>query len=165
MHLLKIEDIKHVDCDGTILWERKDIDNTLHINGELFLLSVAFSTAGSISVPSSYYIGMDNRATLSLNDTFSSLSNEPTQNGYLRQSVSSANGFTISTVDSNYRAISSTLTFSAAGGSWGPVKNVFLGTTATNSGYLLSSVALDNSRTVLDGQSITLRFSLGLRNC
>lgn len=163
-HLLKIEDIKHVDADGRILWEQNNIDNVFHQGGEFYLLNVAFNSSSGIVVPSSYYLGMDNRATPLATDTLANLSAEPTQNGYIRQPVSSANGFDVALTDANYRATTSIVTFSATGGSWGPVKNLFLATTATSSGYLLSTASLDSARTVQNGQTLTLRFSLGLAN-
>ena len=86
IHLLKIEEIKHHSSDGKLLWESYDIDNIFHQNGELYLFSVSFNTAGAIAIPSNYYLGLDNRAIPSFTDTLSSLNGEPTQNGYLRSS-------------------------------------------------------------------------------
>ena len=163
-HLLKIEDIQHVDVDGSVLWEQKGINNIFHLDGEFYLLNIAFNTGGGITVPSSYYIGMDNRITPAISDTLANLSQEPTQFGYLRQPVSSANGFDVALNTGNYRATSDIVTFSAAGGTWGPVKNLFITTSATNSGYLISTASLDTARSVQDGQTLTLRFSIGLAN-
>lgn len=163
-HLLKIDSIEHNDSDGSILWSMKNILNTFHLDGELFLLSVAFNTAAEIEVPSSYYLGLDARDTLSEEDQMVDLTNEPTTNGYARQAVSSLNGFDVEINGGNYRAISGVVTFSASGGAWGPITNLFLCTTNTSSGYLISSAKLASSRTLLDGQSITMRFSLGLQN-
>lgn len=164
IHLLKIDSVEHVDNDGSTLWHAEHMPNTFHLSGELFLLSVAFNTSSGITVPTSYYLGLDNRASIQVSDTLTSLSAEPTQNGYLRQAVSSLNGFSVGVSSGNYRAVSSIVTFSASGGNWGPVSNLFLATTSTTSGYLLSSVSLDNSITVLNGQSLTLRISVGLTN-
>jgi hypothetical protein len=79
--------------------------------------------------------------------------------------VSSTTGFTIGlNTDDIYQATSNVLTFVASGGSWGPVKNVFLATTVNNSGVLLSTAALDGSRFLNDGESTTLRLGLTLRD-
>jgi hypothetical protein len=163
-HLLKIDSIEHVDSDGSILWSNKDVLNVLHLNGELFLLSLAFNTASEIEVPSSYYLGLDARDTIDIEDELTEITNEPTTNGYTRQAVSSLNGFDVELNGNNFRAVSGVVTFSASGGTWGPVTNLFLSTSSTSSGYLISSVELGSSRTLLDGQSITMRFSLGLQN-
>lgn len=166
LHLLRIEEIKHLDSDGTILWKQEGINNIFHKDGQQFVLSVAFATGAGITIPTNYYLGLDNRTTPSLTDILSSLSAEPTQNGYLRQAVSSANGFSVSVSnDGNYRATSSVATFSASGGAWGPVRNLFLTTSSTSTGYLISSAQLDTPRTVLDGQTLTMRISVGLVNC
>jgi hypothetical protein len=166
-HLLKIDEIKHIDKDGKTLWEQSNINNIFHLQGQSFILNAMFNTSASVTVPSSYYLGLDNRTTPALSDVLAtSLSGEPTQNGYSRQSVSSLNGFSIAiSSDGNYRATSSIVTFSASGGSWGPVKNLFLASSSGISGHLISSSTLDSSRTLLDGQSITMRISVGLGNC
>ena len=84
------------------------------------------------------------------------------------QAVSSSNGFTIVLgSDNNYRAKSSIVTFSASGGSWGPVQNLFLATSTSNSGYLISTAQFNplQTRTLANGESLTLRISVGLTNC
>ena len=164
VHLVKIIEIDHLDANGNIIWNQKNIKNTFHQEGEYFLLSVAFNSVSGVTVPTSYYLGLDNRVNIQLNDGLENLSEEPTQNGYTRQAVSSANGFTVSLQSDNYLAVSTIVAFQATGGSWGPIRNIFLATTSTNSGYLLSSVALSEQRTVNDGENLTMRLSLGLIN-
>lgn len=164
MHLMRILEITHWDENNNVIWKDDDIPNVFHRQGQQFLLSVAFNSASSITVPTNYYIGMDNRATLSDTDVMSSLSGEPNTNGYARQAVSSANGFTVEVSGGKYRAVSNIVTFSASGGSWGPVRNVFLTNLITNTGYLISSIPLSAARTVTDGQSVTVRVSLSLGN-
>jgi len=166
LHLLKIDNIQHVDADGTILWEQNDVNNIFHLGGQLFVLSTTFRTSSGIVVPGSYYLGLDNRATPLLSDTLSNLSGEPTQNGYARGGVNSINGFSIALgLDGNYRATSDVVTFSATVGSWGPVKNLFLATSSGITGHLISTSVLDSSRILLSGQSLTMRISVGLGNC
>src|SRR5690242_5545507 len=117
-HLMRILNAKHISKEGKLLWEQDNILNVTHLTGELYCLGVLFSNT---SKPSSYYAGLDNRAALSGADTFSNLSQEPTQFGYARQPVSSTSGFTISLNAQNvYQATTSTITFVATGGSWGP---------------------------------------------
>jgi hypothetical protein len=166
-HLIKIEEIQHLDVDGSVLWSSKDLDNMFHTGGEQFLLSVAFNTTGGISIPNYYYLGLDNRNTLASADSLTTVSSqEPSSNGYSRQPISSASGFSIAAAgDGNYRATSGIVTFTAAGGSWGPVQNLFMSTTIDNSGYLIGSVSLGGSRTLTNGQSTTMRISLGLKDC
>lgn len=160
IHLMKIEEIQHVK-DNNVIWEQKNIDNVFHSLGHYFLLNVAFRTSTGIEVPSSYYLGLDNRTSTQSSDTFSSLSGEPTQNGYTRQAVNSLNGFTVS-LDTVYKAVSGTVTFTATGGSWGPVKNLFMATSSGSTGYLLATSTLDTSRTVLEGESLIMRISVAL---
>lgn len=164
IHLLKIKEIFHFSDSGKIMWSKKSLKNILHQQGQEYMIKAIFSTS-SASIPSNYYLGLDARNTPDLSDTLtSSLSGEPTQNGYSRQPVASLNGFTVELDGDNYTGTSGTITFSASGGAWGPVKNIFLATTLNNSGYLISTVALSSTRTLLDGQSLSMRFVLGLAN-
>lgn len=161
---MTVLEIKHFDVNGKLLWEKNNIKNIVHHAAEEYFLNVLFSTT-SASVPLNYYCGLDNRTSPDVSDTLANLSQEPTQFGYARQSVSSTTGFTIGlNTDSVYQATSNVLTFVASGGSWGPVKNVFLATTVNNSGVLLSTAALDGSRFLNDGESTTLRLGLTLRD-
>lgn len=164
--LMTVIDIFHLDVDGSCLWELHNLKNTFHRGGEEFLLKTCFNTASSVTVPSNYYLGLDDRDAIAVDDTFSSLVNEPSTNGYSRKAVSSANGFTVELDDdSNYKATSVVVTFQATGGSWGPVSNLFLATTSDNSGYLLASSSMLFSRTLTSGQILTVRIAVGLRNC
>jgi len=165
MHLLKIEEICHLDEYGKVLWKNNNINNIFHNQGEQFLLNICFNTSAGIVVPSNYYLGLDNRATPALSDTLSNLSQEPTQFGYSRQLISSVNGFTVALNNSgNYQATGNVVVFNASGGSWGPIQNLFLATTVNNTGYLISTAALGQSKTLSSGQSITMRISLSLQN-
>lgn len=163
-HLLKIDEIAHLNKKGEIIWKQNDVNNIFHVEGHYFLVNLAFNTSSGITVPANYYLGLDNRTTVQASDTFEELSEEPTQNGYARQAVNSLSGFTISFDGTIYRAISGTVTFEATGGSWGPVINLFLGTTSDDTGYLISTVVLETSRTVAEDESITMRISIALRN-
>lgn len=162
--LMTVLEIKHFDAQGKLLWEQKNIPNLIHHAAEQYFLSILFSSTEA-SVPLNYYCGLDNRVSPDASDTLANLSQEPTQFAYARQAVSSTTGFTIGlNTDDIYQATSNVLTFNASGGSWGPVKNVFLATTVNNSGVLLSTAALDGSRFLNDGESTTLRLGLTLRD-
>lgn len=162
-HLLTLLEVNHIR-DGKVIWKANDLKNVTHLQGDEFCLYSLFQTTVA-STPTFYYIGLDNRDTLSVNDAMpSGLLNEPTTNGYSRQPVSSASGFTVSKVSGVYRATSLVVAFSATGGSYGPVKNVFLTNRIDNNGYLIASVALGSSRTFSDGDTFTLQFGLSLRD-
>lgn len=134
----------------------------LHNEGEQFLLSVLFAGTSS---PSNYYLGLDNRTTLTATDTLASLVGEPTVNGYARQPISSSS-FTVVSTFGAYQANTPIVTFSAAGGSWGPVSNLFLSTSLDNSGKLIATVTLNQSNlTLINGQIIRVRMGLALRDC
>ncbi len=165
-HLLKILELKHFDAHRNCIWESRNILNTIHKEADLLILSASFNTSG-ITVPDNYYVGMDNRSTISVDDTLSSLVDEPSTNGYSRIPLSSSDGFEIALNDSSiYQATSGTITFvSGIGLSWGPVSTMFLATTVDNTGYLLSSVAITGgSRTVSNGQTLVAKMAITLQD-
>ncbi len=160
--ILKILEIQLIE-NNKIIFEKRNLKNLMHLQGEEYFLNVLFS--GS-SIPTYYYFGLDNRENLDVLDTLDDLYQEPSRYGYSRQSVDSSSGWTFSTSGSIYRAVSPIITFTASGGSIGPIQNVFLTTQdsgeSTVDGYLISSIYLESSITILDGNSISLRASVGL---
>jgi len=162
--LLTILEIKHIDKDGNILWEDKNVKNILHKEGENLILTSCFQS-GLNFPPPFYYFGLDNRTTLLESQTLSDVIFEPTANGYTRSSVAN-DEFDVDLISGSYRALSPILTFSATGGSWGPVRNLFMTNAAqfAPGGLLISSVPLSNPVTVIDGSSLTVRMALSLRD-
>ena len=137
------------------------LKNTLHDLGEKFVLDAAFADASV--VPENYYFGLDNRTSVDASDTMDDLSGEPSTNGYARQSVSSDGTFTVALNDDDvYEATSPIINFSASGGSWGPVRRLFMTTSATASGVLIATVDLTSSLTVNNGESYNMRLGLAL---
>ena len=165
-HLITILEIKHLSRDGRIIWQDRNLVNTLHAEGELFILDVLFSGQ---PLPENYYFGLDHRTAITTKDTITSLTGEPNNgyNGYARQPVSSVGQFESGvTIYGDNMVESPIMYFSAHDGSWGPVKNLFLTNVSQDddSGYLISSVPLSSAATVNDGESLTLRMGLALRN-
>jgi len=161
--LLKIYDIQLISKTGAVIWETHDLLNTLHGGGELFLLTAVFSDKSVI--PVNFYFGLDNRTSITANQTMSSISGEPTTNGYSRQAVSPGGQFQVELSGSHYVAKAPITIFSANGGSWGPVKTLFLTNKADNSGYLIASVLLTSPVTIQDGSTLNVRMGLGLKDC
>jgi hypothetical protein len=161
--ILKINKLSHVR-NGKVIYSEDNIYNVLHQLGESFLLSVCFANDGSL-LPTNYYFGLDNRTTISINDTITSITDEPTSGGYLRQPISSNTGFTIASFSGIFRATTPTLVFTATGAGFGPVKNLFMTTTSDNTGYLISSAPLSNTVTLASGDTLNLTMSLQLHDC
>jgi len=163
--IMKVLEIRHLSKDGETIYEENDVKNILHYAGEEMILKILF--AGS-PVPSSYYIGLDSRSSFDPSLGIGSLFGfEPTDNAYERQSVQ-PNGFDVVATGSGHRqANSPVILFKAAGGAWGPVKNIFL---TTNVGYgtsniLISSAPLSKTITVQDGETITMKMGMALSSC
>lgn len=160
--LVKIDLIQHVR-DGKVLWEQRNLLNTLHSLGEQFLLTAAFNNDGTV-VPVNYYFGLDDRTEITVDDTIDDLLDEPSTNGYSRVAISSSGGFTLQQVGGIWRAVSGLLQFTSTGAGYGPVKNLFLTTEVNNSGVLIASNALSSAVTLTGGDTINLRMSLQLRD-
>jgi hypothetical protein len=96
--------------------------------------------------------------------TISNSGNEPTINGYSRVEVSSSNSFSLSLSSEHYVATCPVISFSATGGSWGPVKNLFLTTAEDNSGILIASAPLSQNTTLSAGETLNVRLGLSLRD-
>lgn len=164
--IMKVLEVKHWR-NGKVIWETNNLYNMLHDLGEQFFLQALFANDGTV-LPSAYYLGLDARSSIDATDTIDDLVDEPTINGYLRQQLSVENGWSIEQVTSGgftaYRAIGNIITFSAVGGDWGPVENLFLTNASDDSGVLIASTSLGESSTVLSGDSISMRMTLSLRD-
>lgn len=163
--IMKVLEIKHWR-EGEVIWEQNNILNLLHLDGEEFVLRAAFN-GGRISniIPENFYMGLDNRQAPSASDTMDSLIAEPTANGYTRQPISSAGDFTVVEDSSHFRAVSPIIAFQASSGSWGPVQNLFLTDRTDNTGFLISTAIIQTPITVNDGETVTLRLAMQLRDC
>ena len=164
-HLLTIAEIKHIGVDGRIIWQDRDLPNTFHTDGEEFFLMAIFTGE---TIPDDFYFGLDKRTSIAAADNLASLLDEPENgfNGYSRQAVASSGQFVMGSSGGHAVANSPIIHFSASGGSWGPVRNLFLSTTRQSdyTGYLLASVPLSQTVTLADGESISVRMGLTLKN-
>lgn len=151
-----------VHRQNKVIYEEKNIQNIFHANGQFYFLKILFKHLGA---PNNYYLGLDNRTTLNLEDTLDSLDGEPVGKGYIRQNIS-ANNFQINlNQNGNYRVVGPTVTFNATTGSWGPVKNIFLTNASSGvDGYLISSARLAEPITLTPPDSATLKFAFAFSN-
>jgi hypothetical protein len=123
------------------------------------MLKALYAGSTGVTIPSAYYVGLDNRTTVNQGDTLVNLVGEPTGLGYTRQTLSSATSFTPVFDQSNWSMLSSTIVFQAIGGTWGPVRNAFL-TTGT---FLISTVPLLGSNvSVGPGQALSFNIKVAL---
>jgi hypothetical protein len=162
--LMKVLEIRHETKDGKLLWKEENLYNLLHTEGEEFILRALFLGQ---PIPANYYLGLDNRITLDVGDDQSTAitNGEPTVNGYVRQSVVS-DIFTISINSNGFnQANSPIVSFQASGGSWGPVRNIFLTNVADASGFLIASAPLTSTIIVSDSEIVSMRLGMALKDC
>lgn len=163
--IMKVLDFQHISKEGKVIYNEKNVLNIMHLAGEELILKILFS---GDPVPSNYYIGLDSRTTFDASLGIGSVFGyEPNTNAYERQKVQSDSFSIIVGSGNNRQANSPTVLFKAIGGSWGPVKNIFL---TTNLGYgtnsiLISSASLSRTITVSDGELVTMRMAMALTNC
>lgn len=162
--LIKVLEVEHRSADGKLLWRDENLHNLLHTEGEEYVLRTLFINR---ALPSTYYLGLDNRSSLAAGDDISTASaTEPTVNGYVRVPASSTADFTLSINSNGFnQADSPIVTFRATGGSWGPVKNLFLTDDIAVAGLLIASVELSGSITVSDGEVVSMRLGMALKDC
>ncbi len=166
--------VTHTDKNGNLLWSAEGLNNMLHDEGEIAILSAYFATtmAAYGAPPANLYLGLDARTTLVEADNLAALVGEiSTTNGYSRQAVSTAGpgttgqDFYINQPAAYYRADSKTVTFSAPSSeaAWSVAKNLFLCTVASGStGKLVCSLALTADRTLQPGDSLNASMYIGL---
>jgi len=147
-----IWNFKIIDKDGNILWEDEG-KNSLTDEGEEAIIETFFRAAAGYT-PTAFYLRLCND-TLTETDTLTTVSGEPTGNGYSAQLIErTVVGFPTKELDSgDYRLISKEVTFTADGGDIGPVTTAYLATTSNNTGKLISFRALPVTRTITDGNS------------
>jgi len=154
--ILTILEATHYSVDKKILWRKNNIDNIFHDSGKEFVLKTLFT--GEETIPTDYYIGLDSRSTLSANQTMASIS-EPSGSGYIRQTVTSSGDFTYN--EDDVLVITDLLTFVCTSGSYS-VKNAFLTTQPDDTGFLISSLALSENRTLTAGETLTIKAGFSL---
>ena len=170
-HLIKISEIKHIYSNGEVLWKDRNLLNTLHNEGEELVFKVMFTNEED--VPVNYYFGLDNRATVSVNDTINSLVDEPNPlTGYERQAIASGiAAFSIGISSEGDQMVEGPIvsfqhTNSGLGGF--TVRNMFLTNVPqglyTGTAYLMATVPLTNPITVYYGELIQVRLGLALRD-
>lgn len=160
--LIKILEIQHIR-NNEVIWENKNLYNTVHLLADEYMLKCLFVNDGTL-LPTSYYLGMDNRTTVATTDTITDLVDEPSSNGYQRQSLGIEDGWTVQYASGAYRAIGDIITFNATGGGYGPLRQLFLTNKIDNSGVLLATVPLTGVLNMSSGDSINLRMSLSLKD-
>jgi len=157
----------HKDKDGNTLWKSIEI-NALGHEGSNSILDGYFRAA---SIPTNLYIRMYNDTPVNT-DHLSDLASEASGNGYdpatdgvlARSAVGWPTLAAQGAPNTHYKLSSATCTFAAASGSWGPVTYAILASASTGtSGILLGFVALSQSRTLNDGDTMDISVDIALQ--
>lgn len=129
--------------------------NVLTDEGENNLLDVYFR---ALNAPTNFYIGLAN-STIAEASTLANITEAAASNGYARQLVErSATGWP--TLAGSV-VTSSTETFTASGGSIGPVTDAFVcDVVSGTAGLLIVGTALSTTRTLADGESLDVSFDV-----
>lgn len=155
----------HRDARGRIIWHAIE-HNGLSNVGQQRLLEVYFKDA---TEPSSYYLGLaDSTSTCSVakaDSTATAFTAEPSTNGYARVNITrDGTGFPTSGLSSgDWHVVTKTATFTASGGSWGPVYCAVLATSSDNTGDFLAWAALSTGRTLASGETLDASLDIKLQ--
>jgi len=157
-----IWEIKHIR-NGKVIWE--DIGkNALTQEGEEAVLETFFrgsEPSSSAYIPVQFYARLCNDSLL-ITDKLTDILGEPSGNGYEPILIEkNSTGFPIKELDQgSYRLVSKVVTFTASGGQIGPVITAYLSTSTDNLGKLIAYRSLAMTRTILDGDSMTIQFRI-----
>lgn len=148
------------DKDGNVLWE-EELQNFLADEGEKQLLETYFRDENN---PTQFFMRLCNDS-LQETDTLADIQNEPVGNGYSPQTIErSSVGFPDLSLDAgDYVITSKTVTFTAVGGSIGPINTAYLATTSDNAGKLIGVVSLSVTRTIISGDGLEVYFKVKLK--
>lgn len=147
----------HTNAKGEVLWRSDWMDNALANEGEQDILE-GFFRAGTI--PTNFYIGLINDSTIAETDTLATMVGEPSGNGYARQLTTFG---ATSLQGGDYETTSTQETFTASGGTIGPVDYAILTDVSTGTaGSLIAYVALSTPRTLADGDSLNVDLTISL---
>lgn len=148
---------KHIR-NGETIWEQDWTENFLTDAGEEDILSVYFEK--SKSAPTNFYVGLINDSGIAETDTLSTMAGEPSGSGYSRQATVFGNPALNS---GDFQTVATTETFTASGGTIGPVTHAILTDVASGTaGVLIAAVALSATRTMLDGDSLEVTVTVKL---
>lgn len=148
------------DSQGWVKWE-ETAHNALADEGEQLFLDVVLRGA---TAPANTYLRLYND-TPAETDGLADLTGEPSGNGYSAQALTSnATGWPTLALDSgDYMATSAAKTFTASGGTIGPVTYLVLATSSDNTGELVSYAALSTTRTLTAGDSLQVTYRLKMQ--
>lgn len=164
--IMKLLWLEHRDVDGTLINRQENINNILHQDGEEFLLRAAFTGGkNSTVIPDDYYLGLDNRQSITAAQTMDDLIGEPFGGGYERQTIQSSGDFAMNFENSHFKAVSPIVAFRSTSVSWGPVSNLFMTDRDGDSGPLITTVTLDSPVLLEIGQTVNMRIAIMLRDC
>ena len=153
--------IQHIR-DGKVIWE--DVGpNSLSNQGQEEILETYFRN-NTPFIPTQFYVRLCNE-TLVLTSTLTSVSTEPAGTyGYAPILIPrTVGGFPTKTlVGPSWTITSIQVSWTATGGTIGPVTTAYLGTTNDNTGVLIAFRALSQTRTILAGDTMTLQFAISL---
>ena len=175
-NLMTVFEVSHRNKYGEILFEKYDLKNILHSEGEEYILKTLFTndytpimsqTGLPTFVVTSYYMGLDNRSSLTTSDSLVDIEElETIGTGYRRQEVNKSSFQIVENSNGNYQANSPIIQFNCSGGSW-TAKNIFLATSYsslfTGPKKVISSVPLGSTLVISNGETVSMRIGLALK--
>ena len=130
----------------------------VHTDGLQWMQEVCFTEEQS--VPANFYIGLATDASLA---ETASLGDQTEVSGvdYERQAVASnSTDITSAATGTNDRKVTTAAVTFTAGGTWTAAKTMFLATTVDDTGVLIASAPLDDTRTLEDTETLAVAIEI-----
>lgn len=145
--------------NGNLLWQ-DGFWNSLANEGELAMLDLFFRNGNA---PTGFSLALFNDTPVDT-DTLADLIDEPLDNGYARHTIArNSTDWPILVLDAgDYQITSKNFTFTAIGGSIGPITYAVLIATIATVDKLIAYGALSQARTLSDGDSLDVIYALKL---
>jgi len=158
--------IVHKDKYDNIIWVQDVALNSMFNDGEQLVLNLIFANLCTIN---HFNVRLVRNLPLVTNH-LSDLIGEPTSNGYapcrLNREISQSGWTSISLLNGYFQAVSAECEFFATGAGWGPVQYAILTSVSNDSVPVetaLAFVKLSQSRTLVNGNTTTITYTVGLK--
>jgi hypothetical protein len=154
-------DFEHFDKEGNLIYAEYNVDNQFVDEAEQAILDVFLRGAAA---PTAFYLRLYNTPGATETSTLASLTGEASTGGYAPALIeASAIGWPTLVLDAgDFQATSKEITFTASGGSIGPVDTAVVATSSDNTGLFIAFKALSASRTLADGESLKVTYKMKL---
>ena len=161
--LVVLEELLVTEKDtNNIIYKKENIRNVLNYGGQSLILSCMFM---GTTVPVEYYVGLDNRSTITANQTMADISGEPSGNGYQRQPLVNGTNFEFVPAVTPPKVRSTTISFTGSGAGYSATDMFLCNVNTGYSGLLISTISFGTTLYITAGNVVSMKFAMTLGSC